>query len=448
MPAALAASHAARLGLPYITPLNADAYPPPSLNSFRSAASRAPDDSPPVLWFWQMTEKDWDRQGHSYEVQKKQYRRLLVEYKQRDKQREKNRDKLRDRSTRKRPAEDRLRRRKQYAAEVKRKRAREFEEARRADRPRRERQALLCQLFDAAGLSTHHLVERCSYDGGENPFTCCVGACVHEQLEPLSQPDAEWVEDLAVKLTRYREFLEAHPSRTKPDADNDDEYLASCAYALAPGSRHKKRRGYNIGEAKVLERACTSWVCDHAPNLDCHIVLDLSNAEVMAAEHQISNPSYSRALYAAVDGVRASNYAHDRCDYMLALMEDGLVLWWSGKPANSLGDTFRIIKPFYHDRHTGALPVSQDTAEDARFPRAGRREEIRWLARRPWDHVIITEGKSRSPDKVDISADTWQKRMANLSRRFPHIPEAQIRAALQDNNGHGGKAALALEQPS
>ena len=122
----------------------------PSLNKFRSAASRAPDDSPPVLWFWQMTEKDWDRQGHSYDVQKKQHRRLLTQYQQRDKQREKERDKLRDRSARVRPADDNIRRRKQYAAEVKRKRARDFEAARRADRPRRERQALLCQLFDAA----------------------------------------------------------------------------------------------------------------------------------------------------------------------------------------------------------------------------------------------------------------------------------------------------------
>ena len=106
MPAALAASHAARLGLPYITQANADAYPPPSLNKFRSAASRAPDDSPPVLWFWQMTEKDWDRQGHSYDVQKKQHRRLLTQYQQRDKRREKERDKLRDRSARVRPAKN------------------------------------------------------------------------------------------------------------------------------------------------------------------------------------------------------------------------------------------------------------------------------------------------------------------------------------------------------
>ena len=123
-------------------------------------------------------------------------------------------DKLRDRSARVRPADDNIRRRKQYAAEVKRKPARDFEAARRADRPRRERQALLCQLFDAAGLSTCHLVETCSHEGGSR--NACMSSCVHGQLEPLNQPDAEWVEELAVKLTRYLEFLEAHPSRTRP----------------------------------------------------------------------------------------------------------------------------------------------------------------------------------------------------------------------------------------
>ena len=150
-----------------------------------------------------------------------------------------------------------------------------------------------------------------------------------------------------------------------------------------------------------------------------------------------------------MDGVRASNYAHDRCDYMLALMDSGLVLWWSGKPANSDGGTFRFIRPFYHDRHTGALPVSKDTAEDARNPRVGEREEIRRLARRPCDH-LMSERKpcheSRSSDSFGISEDIWQTRMANLRRRFPHIPEAQIKAALQESNGHGGKTALALER--
>ena len=49
-------------------PYNAAIYPPPSLDKFRTAASRAPADAPPVLWYWQMTGETWDRQTHSYRV--------------------------------------------------------------------------------------------------------------------------------------------------------------------------------------------------------------------------------------------------------------------------------------------------------------------------------------------------------------------------------------------
>ena len=67
---------AERAGLPRILPRlrrnraseNAAQYPPPSLNKFRTAASRQPADAPPVLWYWQMTGEEWDRKSHSYEV--------------------------------------------------------------------------------------------------------------------------------------------------------------------------------------------------------------------------------------------------------------------------------------------------------------------------------------------------------------------------------------------
>ena len=67
---------ATRAGLPRILPRrrnqvaseNAWQYPPPSLNKFRTAASREPADAPPVLWYWQMTGEQWDRKSHSYEV--------------------------------------------------------------------------------------------------------------------------------------------------------------------------------------------------------------------------------------------------------------------------------------------------------------------------------------------------------------------------------------------
>ena len=49
-------------------PTNAVLFPPPSLDKFRTAASRAPADAAPVLWYWQMTGETWDRQTHSYRV--------------------------------------------------------------------------------------------------------------------------------------------------------------------------------------------------------------------------------------------------------------------------------------------------------------------------------------------------------------------------------------------
>ena len=41
-------------------------YPPKSLYKYRSEKSRAPNDSPPVLWYWQMTTEVWDLQGSTH----------------------------------------------------------------------------------------------------------------------------------------------------------------------------------------------------------------------------------------------------------------------------------------------------------------------------------------------------------------------------------------------
>jgi hypothetical protein len=62
--------------LPPIDFDNAAAYPPPSLIAFRTAASRAPANCAPARWFKQMTGSEWDRSSHSYEIQKKRWRRL------------------------------------------------------------------------------------------------------------------------------------------------------------------------------------------------------------------------------------------------------------------------------------------------------------------------------------------------------------------------------------
>ena len=71
--------HAARAGLPRITEANAGDYHPQSLNGFRTAASRAANDSLPVLWFWQMTGEEWDRDSKTYGLAAKKHWRMLPE---------------------------------------------------------------------------------------------------------------------------------------------------------------------------------------------------------------------------------------------------------------------------------------------------------------------------------------------------------------------------------
>ena len=88
---------AARAGLPRIeirTPANfgcagmhspnADQFPPPSLNSFRTAALRAPADAAPVLWYWQMTGAEWDRKTASYQDEAKRHWRLNYDNKEKE----------------------------------------------------------------------------------------------------------------------------------------------------------------------------------------------------------------------------------------------------------------------------------------------------------------------------------------------------------------------------
>ena len=64
------------MSAPRIACSNAADYPPPSLNAYRTAASRAPADSPPAVWFKQMTGREWDRQSKSYDLEKKRWRRM------------------------------------------------------------------------------------------------------------------------------------------------------------------------------------------------------------------------------------------------------------------------------------------------------------------------------------------------------------------------------------
>ena len=97
-----ASAHAAQLGLPRIVASNAASYPPPSLHSFRTAAERAPADAAPALWYWQLTGDEWRRDGHTYELAKKVWRRMPAEHKATERERERKRD----RSARQQPADD------------------------------------------------------------------------------------------------------------------------------------------------------------------------------------------------------------------------------------------------------------------------------------------------------------------------------------------------------
>ena len=163
-----AEAHAQRRGLLPITERNASQYPPPSLNKFRTKASRAPGDCKPALWYWQMTTEEWDRDGHSYELAKKQWRRLLSEYRQQEKQREQQRS-WRDRTGRVQSAANR---RKQRNEQVRRVQTEAAIAARRAAQPWHDRRDLFRDLLRAAGLPTRHLIGACSHLYASSNFSC------------------------------------------------------------------------------------------------------------------------------------------------------------------------------------------------------------------------------------------------------------------------------------
>ena len=78
---------------PTINRSNAADYPPPSLNSYRTAASRADPRCPPAVWFRQMTGTDWTGDSKKYEHEKKRHRRMAnEEYKAKEKERLAKRD--------------------------------------------------------------------------------------------------------------------------------------------------------------------------------------------------------------------------------------------------------------------------------------------------------------------------------------------------------------------
>ena len=140
---ALACEHAERLGLPRISSANAAAYPPPSLKQFRTLAARKAADAPPAIWYWQMTGLEWARDRHTYELEKKRYRRL-VEDEDKEREREQQRaPRERDRSGRARPADDNERRTGERS-----------EQACQADANDERRRRLLGELLEDTGLDS------------------------------------------------------------------------------------------------------------------------------------------------------------------------------------------------------------------------------------------------------------------------------------------------------
>ena len=217
---AAAAAHAARLGLPRIhTRDDALQHEPPSLDAYRAAASREPDDCAPALWYWQMTGLDWDRQTRTYRLQRMRHERLAASDAQR--QAEASRDQKRDRSERDRPAaaDDSIRRQEQLAAQRKADDALLADLDWRADAPRRARQKLFAALLNAAGLDMSAGLHGLYVPHGL--YTACDGAtgsplCIHCFLDidkaALEMTDPDWVEDLIVCCEKYLEFLDDRTS--------------------------------------------------------------------------------------------------------------------------------------------------------------------------------------------------------------------------------------------
>ena len=90
---------------PIIDASNAASFMPPSLNAFRTAASRAAG-SAPAAWYQAMTGSAWDGQGHSYDLAKKRHRRLLDGYRTAEQERERKRDRSQRDAMPARPSEN------------------------------------------------------------------------------------------------------------------------------------------------------------------------------------------------------------------------------------------------------------------------------------------------------------------------------------------------------
>ena len=187
---------------------NASEHPPPSLNAYKTAASRAPTDCEPAVWYRKMMGAEWDRLGHSYEIAKKRYRRQLADYNAREKERDRKR----------------VREHTQVYNAAQQKEYRQRMKVCRADRMR-EKEQLFLELLAAAGIADgESFLESAHYTGLLHP----------------RDTEAEMVNCLSCSCSSYLVFLEdadAAASRL-PDIGDDNEETAGLFACLG----HTKAR--------------------------------------------------------------------------------------------------------------------------------------------------------------------------------------------------------------
>ena len=344
------APHAARLGLQRFCTCGANARVPPSLNKFRTDESRAPNDCEPVLWYWQMTGEDWDRQGHSYELEKKRHRRLVQPLSAR--QQEAERDRQRERYQRKRPADDHIRRREQLAEQKQRKLEQAAVDAWTAQQPWRTRQQLLARLLEDAKLDTAELLLPCapSRCGRDDPCRPCIHVLIGDDC--LEMEEAEWVQDLAVCCTRYIEWLDDHvlydlegetckepkvlqlseTPRPYLVPASAEECRAAYAYAIAPGTRRRAGEFLTYAEADALIDACNRWLDENAPDMSYDVMLDKQEARAKAKERkEAEREERFRAEQAAEEAKMAAEAQARGVELPVIRWDPDSVRWDGGK---------------------------------------------------------------------------------------------------------------------
>ena len=250
-----------------ITNQNAADYPPPSLNTFRTAASRGPS-SAPAIWFKQMTGSAWDGQAKSFDKEKKRWRRMAdVEYN----------------------AKEKARLAKRWA-ECDAPREAEVKEQRMNDEILNQRDDLFLRLLtDRAGLAPEGTGKAGFWNGA--PFwrvdpagrldledweeAMLDSATVFGLLYREGEPDDEFVYHLSDACRDYREYaadlrargIPFHPPTEGPAArlcklgeEGDGWFREALEGESEPGC-------FPVAHAELLEKACYAWLYDYRPHV-------------------------------------------------------------------------------------------------------------------------------------------------------------------------------------